>query len=390
MMRRLTLALLVLTLGGCGLNPVGWFKSEDNREKPAELVKLQEPLAVRTLWSTSIGAGSDEKRVKLAPYVLDGRVYVAESGGMVRSLDGASGRVYWSVETGLEISGGPGAGEGLVLLGTSNAELVALDAASGSERWRARVSSEVLSVPKISRGIVVVDTIDGKVSGFNAASGKQLWVYDRTTPVLSLHGSSSPVISGDLVLCGFASGRLAALELTTGKLVWDVAITTPRGRSELERMVDIDGDPVVVNGVVYVTTYQGDMAAVSEDTGVVFWRRKLSSYAGMSADRRQLYVTDANDHLWAVDPRNGAALWKNKKLQARRLSAPAVVGDYVVVGDLQGYLHWLSTEDGRILGRSRVGDAPITAAPIVVDGVVYVYGAGGDLAAMTPASKERP
>lgn len=394
MIRRLPLALLALTLGGCStmesLNPMGWFESDDNTEQPSELVELKEQVAVRTLWSASIGSGADEKRVNLVPYVNNGRVYAAESSGVVRALDSATGRVLWSVDTELEISGGPSAGEGLVLLGTSNAELVALDAATGSERWRARVSSEVLSVPKISKGIVVAYSIDGKVFGLDAASGKQAWIYDRSTPVLTLHGSSSPVISGNLVICGFASGRLAALDLATGALAWDVAITAPSGRSELERMVDIDGDPIIVNGVIFVTTYQGEMAAVAEDTGVVLWRRKLSSYAGMGVDWRQLYVSDSDDHLWAIDPRNGSALWKNKKMQARRISAPAVLGNYVVVGDLEGYLHWLSSEDGRILGRSRVGDAPIIAAPIVVDGVVYVYGNGGDLAALTLPRKEKP
>ncbi|MES9843892.1 MAG: PQQ-binding-like beta-propeller repeat protein, partial [Candidatus Sedimenticola sp. 6PFRAG5] len=194
-------------------------------------------------------------------------------------------------------------------------------------------------------------------------------------------------ISGNAAICGFANGKLVSVELETGNPIWEVSVTAPRGRSELERMVDIDGDPLVVDGVIYVATYQGDMAAVSQDTGVVLWRRKLSSYTGLSVDYRQLYVSDDNDFVWAVDPRNGSALWKNEKLKARRLSAPAVLGDYVVVGDYQGYLHWLSTEDGRLLGRTRVGEDPITTAPVVDNGVVYIYGDGGALAAVTGAAK---
>ncbi|MES9965498.1 MAG: outer membrane protein assembly factor BamB [Candidatus Sedimenticola sp. 20ELBAFRAG] len=391
MMRYITAMSAALLLSGCGsmdsMNPIDWFGSEESSVKPAELVELTGSVPVRTLWSTSVGSGADDQRVKLVPYVVDNRIYAADSSGTVKALDAASGRTQWSVETELEISGGPGAGEGLVLIGTSNAELVALDSSSGAERWRTRVSSEVLSVPKVSRGMAVVHTIDGKLFGFDAASGKQTWIYDRTAPVLTLHGSSSPVISGNAAICGFANGKLVSVELETGNPIWEVSVTAPRGRSELERMVDIDGDPLVVDGIIYVATYQGDMAAVSQDTGVVLWRRKLSSYTGLSVDYRQLYVSDDNDFVWAVDPRNGSALWKNEKLKARRLSAPAVLDDYVVVGDYQGYLHWLSTEDGRLLGRTRVGEDPITTAPVVNNGVVYIYGDGGALAAVTGAAK---
>ncbi|MEW8015369.1 MAG: outer membrane protein assembly factor BamB [Candidatus Sedimenticola endophacoides] len=387
MIRHLSTALLALSLGACGsmdsMNPIDWLSSEESVVQPAELVELPQSLALRTLWSTSVGAGADDKRIKLVPFVHGGRVYAADGEGEVRAFDSTSGRVIWSRETGLEIAGGPGVGEGLVLLGTSNAELVALEAESGQERWRARVSSEILAVPTIARGVAVAYTIDGKLYGFDAASGERKWIYDRETPVLTLHGSSSPVISGQLVICGFASGRLAAVELDSGALVWDVAVTAPRGRSELERMVDIDSDPLVVNGIVFVTTYQGEMAAVSEETGTVLWRRELSAYAGMGRDNRQLFVSDAEDHLWAIDPRNGSALWRNKKLEGRRITGPAVVGNHVVVGDFEGYLHLLSSEDGRMEGRIRIGDSPMSTPPIVANGVIYAYGCGGELAAIT-------
>ncbi len=391
-MRRIIIPLAALVLSGCGsmesANPLNWFGSEQSSEPPSELVELKNQIAVHILWSGSVGSGTDEQRVKLVPYVSGGRIYAADRNGAVKALDAASGRAIWSVDTELEISGGPGVGSGLVIVGTSNAELVALDAESGAEKWRSRVSSEVLSVPKSEDGFVVVHTIDGKLFGFDAASGKQIWIYDRSIPVLTLHGSGSPVINRGRVICGFASGKLASLDLATGELMWEVGITAPSGRSELERMVDIDGDPLLVDGVIYVSTYQGEMAAVSEDTGVVLWRRDLSSYAGMGADWRQLYVSDAQDHLWAVDPRNGSAVWKNKKMQGRRLSAPAVLNDYVLVGDFEGYLHLLSNEDGRFLGRIRIGKDPITTAPIVSDGIAYVFGDGGELAALTLAKQE--
>ena len=387
MTRYLLILLSTLLLSGCGsmpsMNPIDWFADEDNSEPPAELVELTSSVSPNVLWTASVGGGSDEQRVKLVPFVANGMVYVASRSGNVKALDSTSGRAAWSVDIELEISGGPGAGEGLVLIGTSNGEVVALDETGGAEKWRARVSSEVLSVPKAAQGVVVVHTIDGKLFGLDSATGKQKWIYDRTIPILTLHGSSSPVIVGNSVICGFASGKLVMLNLNSGDLLWEVSVTAPSGRSELERMVDIDGDPLVVDDVVYVATYQGEMAAVSVDTGVVLWRRKLSSYAGLGADFSQLYVSDDTDHVLAVDPGNGSALWKNKKLQYRKLTAPIVLGGSIMVGDFEGYLHLLSREDGRLEGRLRIAKSAISSTPIVVDGVVYVYSEGGEMAAVT-------
>ncbi|WP_260295116.1 outer membrane protein assembly factor BamB [Sedimenticola hydrogenitrophicus] len=384
MMRYLLISLLVLLLSGCGsINPMDWFAEDDNSEPPAELVELDETVPSRVLWSTSIGGGADKQRVKLVPFIEDDRIYAASRKGEVRALDAATGRALWSVDTGLEISGGPGAGEGLVLFGTSNGEVIALDQAGGGEKWRTRVSSEVLSVPKAARGVVVVHTIDGKLFGLDTATGAQQWIYDRSIPVLTLHGNSSPVITGDRVIAGFASGKLAMFNLRDGELLWELTVSAPSGRSELERMVDIDGDPLVIGDVVYAVTYQGEMAAVSLETGIVLWRRKLSSYAGMGADYGQIYVSDDTDHVLSVDPGNGSALWKNQKLQYRKLTAPVVLGERILVGDFEGYLHFLSREDGRLDGRVRVAKSAISTPPIVIDGTVYIYADGGEIAAIT-------
>jgi outer membrane protein assembly factor BamB len=231
--------------------------------------------------------------------------------------------------------------------------------------------------------VVVVHTIDGKLFALNAEDGKQLWIYDRSIPVLTLHGSSSPVINGPAVFCGFSNGRLVAFDLESGRLLWEATVSVPRGRSELERMVDIDGDPLVLGGLVVVATFQGAVAAIVEKSGQVVWRRTLSSYAGLGGDFQQLYVTDDEDRVWAIDPRNGAALWKQEKMHGRKLTAPIPMGNYVLVGDYEGYVHVLSPEDGALLGRIRVGSDPISTPPYVVDDVAYILGDGGDLAAIT-------
>lgn len=389
-MKPISSLLLLLLLSGCStMNPMNWF-GDDEPDAPKELEDLVSEFRVTKLWSATVGDGADDHLVKLVPYVAAGRVYVAEYQGRVMAFDAKTGQQLWRHDTDLTISGGPGVGEGLVLIGTVDAELLALHLETGEEVWRSRLSSEALSVPKAASGVAVVHTQDGKLFAFDASNGEQLWLYDRTTPILTLHGTSSPVIDGDRVIGGFASGKLVALELSSGTVLWEVSISTPSGRTELERMVDIDGDPLLLDGVLYVTSYQGDLAAVSADTGVVYWRRKLSSYMGPGGDWRQLYSVDAQSQVWAIDLRNSSAVWKNDQLLNRRLSPPAVFGDYVVVGDYEGYLHWLAQEDGRLVARNRVGSDPITAVPVVVDDVIYVYGSGGRLQALTPAVPDDP
>jgi outer membrane protein assembly factor BamB len=377
----LLLGLLALPLAGCSTIG-GWFSSKQPEVEPEPLVDFVPLAKVQVVWDRDIGEGADEQQVKLQPLVDIDRVYAADREGRVAALELESGRNLWEVELDLPLAGGPGVGEGLVALGTSDAEVVALDADSGELKWRARVSSEALSVPRVARGLVLVHTIDGRLSALDAESGELVWGFQLSVPTLTLRGSSSPLISGYKVICGFANGKLVALDLDSGRLLWEASVTTPSGRSELERMVDLDTDPVIYDGVIYVGTFQGEVAAVGEETGAVLWRKELSTYAGLTVDWRRLYVTDADDQVWGIDPRNAAALWRQDKLRARRVSAPAVVGEYLVVGDYQGYLHWLDKSDGSMVARSRVGRAGIRVQPQTAGDLVIVYGDKGELAAL--------
>ena len=300
----------------------------------------------------------------------------------MQALESGSGKPIWSVETGLPIASGPGVGAGLLLVGTTEADVVALDQENGAEKWRRRLSGEILSVPAVASNMIVVHTADGSIFGLNASNGEQQWVYERKVPVLTLWGVSSPVVSGGNVIAGLAGGKLVSLNTDTGVLEWERKITVPGGRSDLDRVTDIDGDPLVYSGVVFVGSYQGEVAAVGEATGKVFWNRKISNYNNMDVNWQQLYVSDNNGHVWALDPETGAANWRQQDLQNRGVSAPAIMGDYVVVGDYKGYLHWLSAKDGSVVARTRVGSDPIVAAPAVVNETLFVLGSGGELAAI--------
>jgi len=379
---RLAVVALSLSLGGCAWIS-NWYKGgADNTEPPAELVSFSPTLDVRTLWSTQVGVGSDGQLVKLVPAVAEGRVFAADRRGRVVAVDAASGKRLWEADTEAPISAGPGIGEGLVLVGTSEGEILALNQENGAIAWRAPVSSEVLAVPQAAAGIVVVATMDGKVTGLDAATGARRWIHDRSVPLLTLRGASTPLLTRSQVISGFASGKLAALDLQDGRLQWEATVAVPRGRSEVERLADISADPVLVGGVVFVVSFQGRIAAVAADSGRIGWARDFSSYTGLAADWDQVYVVDDQSQVWALDTRNGASVWRQDKLRARGVTAPAVSGPAVVVGDFEGYLHWLGRDDGEFMARVRVDDNGVVMPPVVAEDVIYVLGKGGSLKAL--------
>ena len=392
-MRLITLLCLCLTLPGCaafdtlnesvsGISNY-FLGGEDNSDPPAILVEYAPEIKIEEVWQETVGAGADEQSLKLIPAIGFGKILAADRNGLVQARDLNTGRLIWEAETDVHFSAGPGLGVGTVILGSSDAEVVALNSEGGELLWKSHVSSEVLSVPVIANGIVVIRTTDGEVIALNEKNGVKLWNYEHNAPALSVRGIGAPIIVEDNVIEGYDNGKLMALRLADGKYVWETSVAIPKGRSEVERLVDLDVDPIEVGGVIYIASYHGGAAAVSELDGDVLWRNEaISSYTGLSNDFRYLYLSDSTDDVWQLDQRSGASLWKQTELHQRKLTAPAVYGSYVVVGDFEGYVHWLSTTDGRQLGRIKVADSAIDAKPIVVDNTVYVYAKDGTLAAL--------
>jgi outer membrane protein assembly factor BamB len=392
-MRLITLLLLCLALAGCaaydavteGVSGISdyFLGGEDNSDPPALLVEYTPEIKIEELWKETVGDGADEQSLKLVPAIGFGKILAADREGLVEARDLSTGRLIWEAETEVYFSAGPGLGAGTVILGSRDAEVVALNSENGELLWKSQVSSEVLSVPVIAHGTVIVRTTDGAVIALNEKTGAKQWSYEHNAPALSVRGIGAPLIVEDNVIEGYDNGKLMALRLADGKYVWETSIAIPKGRSEVERLVDLDVDPIEVAGVIYIASYHGGAAAVSELDGDVLWRNEaISSYTGLSNDFRYLYLSDSTDDVWQLDQRSGASLWKQKELHQRKLTAPAVYGSYVVVGDFEGYVHWLSTTDGRQLGRIKVADSEIDAKPIVVDNTVYVYAKDGTLAAL--------
>ncbi|WP_349431704.1 outer membrane protein assembly factor BamB [Methylomarinum sp. Ch1-1] len=355
---------------------------EDNTEPPAPLTEYEAEIEIERLWRESTGDGTDDQYLKLAVSVSYGKVLSADRGGLIIARDSQTGEVVWETETDFAFSAGPGSGIETVIMGTSNAEVVAFDIDSGEQKWVTEVSSEVLAVPVIAQGKVLVRTIDGKIIALSEKDGSQQWVFERNVPALSIRGTGSPIIVEDNVIAGYANGKIMALRLDDGKNIWETSIAIPSGRSEVERLVDLDVDPVATEGVIFIASYQGGTSAVLEIDGDVLWHNEdVSSYSGISYDWRYLYVSDSSSDVWQLDQRNGAALWKQDALRFRRLTTPVAYDNFVVVGDFAGYVHWLAGSDGRQLGRTQVTEAAIEARPVVVDNTVYIYAKDGTLAA---------
>lgn len=393
-MRLLTFLVVLIGLTGCASfdtlsesvsGITDYFTGgEDNADPPTLLTELTSPeVKVEEIWKESVGVGTDEQSVKLVPAIGGAKVIVADRKGLVEAHDLQTGRLVWEADTNVQFSGGPGLGRDIVVLGSSNAEVVALNIETGAVIWKSIVSSEVLSVPVVGTDVVVVRTTDGMVVALDVKTGGKRWTYERNAPALSLRGTGAPLIVGENVIAGYDNGKLIALRLSDGKYVWETSIAIPKGRTEIERLVDLDVDPIANNGVIYISSYLGGMAAISEADGEVVWRNeKASSHSGLSNDFSYLYLSDAESHIWQVDQHNGASLWQQKDLHQRRLTAPLAYQSYVVVGDFEGYVHWLSSTDGRQLGRIQISESAIEAKPVVVDGTVYVYAKDGTLAAL--------
>ena len=385
-----SLILLSALLAGCGVRDTvrGYFGGEDNAAPPSPLVEFRPGATVIPRWTEDVGKGADELFIKLKPALLGNTIFTADARGNIAALNREDGRPVWQRETDLPATGGPGADETLVSIGTGEGEVIGFAIETGAELWRARVSSEILSAPREAAGVVIVRTIDGKIFALDAASGKRLWLYDRAAPALTLRGTSTPVIAGDRVIAGFDGGQLAALELKTGKLIWEQRVAVSRGRSELERMVDIDSAPLVIGDSIYVATFQANVSAVSLESGQIYWQRDISVHAELAADSRYLYVTDEQSHIWALDRFSGESVWKQDQLEARGVTGPAISGNKLVVGDIEGYLHWLDKASGRFSARNRVSDKAILTQAVATEDTIYVYASDGALSAFNYLDKD--
>ena len=384
---RVSILLLILSAAtGCGLtdwvrNPFG--EDEDPRA-PAELLDVGSDITINRNWRINVGNGQGDSYKKLTPVVDGGFVFAASDDGEILAVNNINGDLMWQTEVETSITGGVGAGDGIVMIGTEAAELIVFDQSNGEEVWRASVSSEILSQPKTNGDIVVAQTVDGKLIALNREDGVQRWTYETTLPALTLRGTSSPVLTSEgTVVAGFSNGILVSVAAEDGVYVWEERVAVPDGQYDIERVIDVDGELLVDGSRILAASYQGNLMAFDTASGQIVWGMEASSYHGMDQGFGNIYYSDDKSHLIALRNNSSDVVWQNEELQYRDLTAPKTISNYVAIADYEGYLHLVSQIDGRIVGRTRIDNDGIRSNLIDDDGKLIVYGNSGSLVSLT-------
>lgn len=391
-MKRMVMVVALATMGLAGCHS---FKKE-NIQPPTPLKAFTPTVKVERLWEHSVGDGAGDTGVRMRPAYADGVIYAASSDGTLAAFKADSGDELWKHHTSTHgwfgwgdknrpdarYAGGPVVADGLLVVGTLDGHVYGYDAHTGKRRWSAELPSEVIGKPAVLSKIVVVRTEDGRVYGLNADDGSRKWAYDQSTvPPLSLRGNGPLLVANGVVFFGSDDGKLVALRLDSGEKLWDLPLATGDGSSEIERLDDADGGVLLDGRTLYAGAYHGELTAVDGPSGRPLWHHPFSTYTSLDVGGNALVAVDDSGTVWAFDKKSGADMWKQTGLKWRWLSGPAVQGDYVVVGDVQGYLHWMQIGDGKFAARERLSHDAIRAQPLVVGKTVYVEDVDGDLAA---------
>jgi outer membrane protein assembly factor BamB len=372
-----------ILLTGLFLSGCSWIKNWGDEEAgdPAPLVEFQTSLKVAKVWSTKVGDGMGKQGIRMEPRYSSGSLFAADHKGKLVAIDAANGKKQWELKTEQPFSGGPGVDEDNIYMGTIDGRVIAYERDGGTELWNAQVSSEVLIPPESADGVVVVRCIDGRVFGLDSVSGRRVWIYDHSVPLLTMRGNANLLVRAGIAYIGYDDGSVVSLRVDDGTLVWNQTIVSPEGRTELERLADIGTQMVIVASDLIVSSFKNRVVSLAADSGRLLWFKEISSATGIQVDRTNLAVSGSNGDLWMLDRRNGSTQWKLDQMSNRGLTRPTFYGNYVVVGDKEGYLHWLDTDIGSFVARTRAGKKGFAAAPMTVGTTLYVLTHGGDLIA---------
>jgi outer membrane protein assembly factor BamB len=383
---------IVLTAGLAALLVVAGCSKDKDVEPPMKLVDFPATLPVKKIWSDGVGGGKKQIKLRLGlgPALDKGMVFAASHKGELVALELDSGKQVWMKKLKLPLSAGPAAGFGMVVVGSSKGATLAFDGATGRELWRSQVNSEILSASAISEDVVVFRSVDGRLHGLDAHKGTELWSVEQQVPRLSLRGTATPIIAKEAAISGFDNGKVMAVSLRTGDTLWDATLASPHGRTELDRLVDIDAAVRVVGDNVFAAGYQGRTAMLALDSGQLWWSHDMSSYRGLNVDDENLYVSETDGTVVALRQRDGSEVWRNEKIKRRGLSAPVVINSAIVVADYQGYVHWLDKNTGALVARARVAKQRVSNPPVGAGDTVVVLTDGGTLAAFRATPRPAP
>mgnify|MGYP003855715475 CR=1 FL=1 len=349
--------------------------------EPTELEKMRDKVKIKRIWKVSVGSGDNDLRLQLSPVIKDDFIYSLDAEGELTVLNRLTGKVEWARELDDNVSGGLEIDSQRLYYTTFQGELICLDRYSGNQIWRRELTSEAISSPSSNGRMVAVQTIDGKLFAFDTTEGIQRWRYDSVGPILSIRGTSSPLVSKSFTITTFANGEMLAFDNKNGSTFWKASIGLPKGRTELERLVDADGKAMIDGERVYAVSYQGRVVSLNATTGNEVWSKPISSYNGVAVGSNQVYVANAEGEVVAFNQQNSNEVWRNEKLKYRRLSTPTTVRNMVVVSDFEGYLHFMSQVDGEIVARKYPDSDGIMGDVLTTGDMVYVYSRSGEIVA---------
>ena len=374
-LRSLAGILTLAVLAGCS--------TSDTFEQPAPVPEISSSVGLESVWTMDVGDGHDDKFLYLAPLNTGDRLYAASADGEVYAVGSENGEVFWSRDLDEQISAGVGGDQGNLYVVSRDAELMALSREDGSALWEQPLPNEVLASPQSNGRLVVAQTIDGKVLAFDAATGEQAWQYDSDVPVLSIRAAASPLVGADLVLAALANGKLMAISTETGQPVWQYEVGQPQGRTELERLVDVAGEPLILESAAMIVGYQGKLALIDLQTGQEIWSRPASSLQSPMIGNGNIFVAGANGDITAYRGSDRRELWVQDRLSWRQPTQPVVFEDYLLIGDFEGYIHMLSLEDGSLVGQLEFDDEGLRVPfQRLQNGNLLVYGNSGKLSVL--------
>ena len=379
--RLLTTSVLLLLISGCSTFQEWFGSEEEDATAPVELERIDTKVKLKKQWSAKIGDGQGDGFYKITPTLVDGVLYVASSDGEVAAISAADGDRLWRVELERPLSGGVGYHDRSLYLGGADGSVLQLSANDGVVEWEAAVSGEVLAAPAVSDEWVIVQTYDGKLLGFQPGADEPAWTFTSDVPVLTLRGTSTPILVGDNAIAGFGDGKVVAVDVNSGNVSWESRIGVPQGSSEIDRIVDIDGAMTQQGIELFVASYQGRVAALDSRTGRKLWQQNVSSVTGTHVGFGNVYVADVDGTLSAFLRTGQGVRWQNIELGYRQLSRPTPVSSYVATVDFDGYLHLLSQVDGQIVGRTKIGGDAARADKIADSGRLIIFADNGQLLA---------
>lgn len=380
LVKKVLLSISVLgVLAGCS--------SEEDTIVMAPLPVVQSEFTPSTEWSSSIGNGVGQYFSKLSPVYAYDKLFVASRDGVVKAMDPETGKTIWQTEIKGEVtarlSGGIAAAYQKLYIGSENGEVIALDVETGDELWRAEVNGEVLAKPVADASLIMVHTSQGVLAALEQTSGEERWAISTDVPNLTLRGDSAPATVSGGVFWGTANGRLAAAIVERGQLIWQQPVGTPKGATEIDRLVDVDASPIILGGTLYTVGFNGQLISIDLRSGNPIWKRNYSSATDMATDNRSLFLISETDHVIAVDARSGTELWENNLLENRQLTAPVIVDGYVVVGDSLGYLHWIDRATGEFVAQQLMNDSGMSVGPTLVPGGYVIVTRDGEIKKLT-------